>query len=355
MSYPAIPPPDTVRENTTPQVDNHPDDHNIINDSVGDVFNELGDNPKGAYADVEARLDKVMHLDSADNTQLPEQSVNGPIRVEGWIKGDAEFEVGNGAGEKIKFSETDGAVSLVVNDTTILSVHNGLMSLFQSGTEVATFDPQSSGDLAIKMLNTGRLRFYTVDGDMLLTTVGGDLILNQGKIIVQQDGVDTGSLDPQTDGDFQISALTDGNLNLVATDGNVRLRGEGVGGDVRAHSGITGYTTILTPGEWTALTPLNGWVTFSGRQQAMYRTNGDEVQVRFDLKNGTITNGTVLFTVPGEINNELNLPISAPMLTDTTQAPRVQLVPNGGNTDVQLWNIGGNSEIGAYLNYSTRA
>ena len=59
MTYPPQIPPDN-RLNTTPQVDNHPDDHNVISDALTDILNELGNNPKGTFADVEARLDAVL-------------------------------------------------------------------------------------------------------------------------------------------------------------------------------------------------------------------------------------------------------------------------------------------------------
>lgn len=59
MTYPPPPPPND-RLNTTPQVDNHPSDHNVLADAITDTNNELGDNPKGIYSDVEARLDAMI-------------------------------------------------------------------------------------------------------------------------------------------------------------------------------------------------------------------------------------------------------------------------------------------------------
>ncbi|RKZ13130.1 hypothetical protein DRQ53_13785 [bacterium] len=59
MAYPPLPPPND-RLNTTPQVDNHPSDHNVTADAITDINNELGDNPKGTFADVEARLDAMI-------------------------------------------------------------------------------------------------------------------------------------------------------------------------------------------------------------------------------------------------------------------------------------------------------
>jgi microcystin-dependent protein len=59
MAYPPTPPP-ADRLNTTPQVTNHPADHNLISGNVSDIVNELGANPSGTYADVQARLDSIM-------------------------------------------------------------------------------------------------------------------------------------------------------------------------------------------------------------------------------------------------------------------------------------------------------
>jgi microcystin-dependent protein len=61
MAYPPTPPP-ADRLNTTPQVTNHPADHNLISDNVSDIVNELGANPSGTFADVQARLDSIMPI-----------------------------------------------------------------------------------------------------------------------------------------------------------------------------------------------------------------------------------------------------------------------------------------------------
>jgi microcystin-dependent protein len=58
MAYPPSPPP-ADRLNTTPQVTNHPGDHNLISENVTDIVNELGANPSGTEATVEARLDTI--------------------------------------------------------------------------------------------------------------------------------------------------------------------------------------------------------------------------------------------------------------------------------------------------------
>jgi microcystin-dependent protein len=59
MSYPPTPPPNN-RLNTTPQVTNHPDDHNRLSDNISDIVNELGSNPSGDSATLESRLDQMM-------------------------------------------------------------------------------------------------------------------------------------------------------------------------------------------------------------------------------------------------------------------------------------------------------
>ncbi len=50
-----------------------------------------------------------------------------------------------------------------------------------------------------------------------------------------------------------------------------------------------------TPGPWTALTLQNGWTTAG---PCIYRRGLDSVQVGFLMTGGTITDGTVIFTLP---------------------------------------------------------
>jgi hypothetical protein len=50
---------------------------------------------------------------------------------------------------------------------------------------------------------------------------------------------------------------------------------------------------------WSAPTLQNSWVNFGGGfTNAGYRLNGTTVLVRGTIKNGTITSGTLLFTLP---------------------------------------------------------
>lgn len=70
MAYPPTPPPND-RLNTTPMVNNHPSDHNVLADSISDVVNELGNNPKGTYADVATRLDAIVATLSPVGVPIP--------------------------------------------------------------------------------------------------------------------------------------------------------------------------------------------------------------------------------------------------------------------------------------------
>jgi microcystin-dependent protein len=58
VAYPPNVPPNT-RQNTTPLVNNHPSDHNMIADALRDVLLALGNDPAGADTDVQARLDRM--------------------------------------------------------------------------------------------------------------------------------------------------------------------------------------------------------------------------------------------------------------------------------------------------------
>jgi hypothetical protein len=55
MAYPPTVP-STTRTNATPQVDNHPGDHNALATALSDIVNELGPNPSGPAATIDARL-----------------------------------------------------------------------------------------------------------------------------------------------------------------------------------------------------------------------------------------------------------------------------------------------------------
>jgi hypothetical protein len=53
--YPPPVPPDT-RVNTTPQVNNHPSDHNMLADGLQTLINTMGTTPAGAFSDMSARF-----------------------------------------------------------------------------------------------------------------------------------------------------------------------------------------------------------------------------------------------------------------------------------------------------------
>ena len=55
MAYPPSVP-TGARINTTPQVNLHPSDHLAIHASLTDIINEMGANPSGAFASIDARL-----------------------------------------------------------------------------------------------------------------------------------------------------------------------------------------------------------------------------------------------------------------------------------------------------------
>lgn len=55
MAYPPTVPSNS-RTNVTPQQTNHPGDHNTIADALQDIINELGSNPSGGEATVQARI-----------------------------------------------------------------------------------------------------------------------------------------------------------------------------------------------------------------------------------------------------------------------------------------------------------
>lgn len=61
MAYPPTPPVNT-RTDSTPLPTNHAADHNAISNALTDIINELGTDPKGDSASVDARFDVVCPL-----------------------------------------------------------------------------------------------------------------------------------------------------------------------------------------------------------------------------------------------------------------------------------------------------
>lgn len=58
MAYPPEVPPDD-RLNTTPMVDNHPSDHTVISQAFTDIINEMGADPSGIFATIQARFEAL--------------------------------------------------------------------------------------------------------------------------------------------------------------------------------------------------------------------------------------------------------------------------------------------------------
>jgi len=81
MTYPPTPPP-ADRVNTTPQVNTHPSDHNVISEALTDIINELGPNPKGTYSDVESRLTDLQNLLVPTGSIMEFGAVTPPA---GWV------------------------------------------------------------------------------------------------------------------------------------------------------------------------------------------------------------------------------------------------------------------------------
>ena len=76
MAYPPSVPPNN-RQNNTASFDNHPGDHNDIANALNDIINELGSNPSGGSATVEARLNTLL-VDAA-NSVSESNIANGAV------------------------------------------------------------------------------------------------------------------------------------------------------------------------------------------------------------------------------------------------------------------------------------
>jgi len=86
MAYPPPTPPNT-RVNTTPLVDSHPSDHNVISDAITDINNELGPNPKGSYSSVDARI-TALTPGGGGGTSIPVATIfeyAGSVAPSGWL------------------------------------------------------------------------------------------------------------------------------------------------------------------------------------------------------------------------------------------------------------------------------
>jgi hypothetical protein len=76
---PAVPAADIT--NTTPQVDRHPLDHNAITEALRDILNELGIDPKGAFASLTARMESIRELHHPVRRAAPVRWRHRPGRV----------------------------------------------------------------------------------------------------------------------------------------------------------------------------------------------------------------------------------------------------------------------------------
>lgn len=85
MAYPPTPP--TSRVNTTPLVDTHPADHNLLSSSITDIVNELGPNPKGSFSSVDARITALVP-GGGGGTSVPIATIfdyAGSVAPAGWV------------------------------------------------------------------------------------------------------------------------------------------------------------------------------------------------------------------------------------------------------------------------------
>jgi hypothetical protein len=128
MAYPpAIPPADRV--NATPQVDNHPADHNAISAALTDIVNELGPDPSAPDATVTLRLDRMEVAAFLDWI-----GANGNLQIE--ARSDVVTTNANGDGT-VPFQRAFTTVPVVV-------VCNGDANLFVGyglkGTAVGSFN-----------------------------------------------------------------------------------------------------------------------------------------------------------------------------------------------------------------------
>jgi hypothetical protein len=104
VPYPPTVPP-TGRVNATPQVDNHPSDHNTISTALTDIINELGPDPSGTYPTVQARLAELQArrgvTRAATNQSLPAGVTTKMVWAsssdpDGWVTNGTDIVVPSG-------------------------------------------------------------------------------------------------------------------------------------------------------------------------------------------------------------------------------------------------------------------
>lgn len=170
MTYPSETPPNN-RVNTTPMTDNHPSDHNLIADAISDVIAELGENPKGDYPDVEARLndseaDLANH--GHDYLSLDGGTLSGGLNVEGQTVIDFAQDV-----------KGPGTGSLLVAYDGISSSHIAV-----DGNEIQAYANGSGGQLNLNIENPSKV---VTGGDL---QVKGTLTVNGDKAVYTKAEVD---------------------------------------------------------------------------------------------------------------------------------------------------------------------
>lgn len=79
MAYPPGTLP-TGRTNATPQQDNHPADHNTVNQAVNDIVGRLGANPQGTFGEAGPTVGDSMNRVVVPNT-IRDVSHDGALRV----------------------------------------------------------------------------------------------------------------------------------------------------------------------------------------------------------------------------------------------------------------------------------
>jgi hypothetical protein len=106
---------------------------------------------------------------------------------------------------------------------------------------------------------------------------------------------------------------------------------------------------------WQPLTLQNSWVSYGdGNQAPQYRKDKQGfVHVRFAVKNGTITNGTAVFTLPVGYRPPAHLPVPIAVLTPAAGAAAIMVIQSTGAC--LIYGVGGSSLVAGSFCFSTEA